>query len=456
MSLTFGMLLYDGWELMDAQAPFSIWMKLASLQRRSGSTHHHRFVTVGETKTKPIESVSHFSVLCDHDLASCPQLDVLVVPGGLASVVAARDPALIAFIKKQAENAKWVTSVCSGSSLLAAAGLLDGRKATSNKYVFGMMVLYSDKTEWIHKARYVIDGKYATASGVSAGADMGFALGRSLFGDALVDQLLRDIKYVPNEMDDDPFSRIHPLSGPLRSWLAMRFFELGKDIIVSAEIKRAGTQHRSSLFSQTLKDQVSILLVDGSDSLDIAGVGEALLAIVQTHYLEYVRVAADEPSKLTVLTGDADSVADHSIWPLTCACDRVLLSADDNGAALPKLVYIPAIPQTQAHLLDQEPFAGYLQRLANSPDTFVVGSGEVVLRKFKQLGKMPASLKLGESEGWFVQDKWAVGLTGMQGIRAVFELIQIIAGPDAVATIAKNMEISETLLPANIQLTPTA
>ncbi|KAI9209062.1 transcriptional regulator [Polychytrium aggregatum] len=213
MSLTFGMLLYDGWELMDAQAPFSIWMKLASLQRHSGSTLRHQFVTVGGTKSNPIESVSHFSVLCDHDLASCPQLDVLVVPGGLGSVAAAQDIAVTAFIQKQAGAAKWITSVCTGSSLLAAAGLLDGRKATTNKFAFGMMVLYGDKTEWIHKARYVIDGKYATSSGVSAGADMGFALGRSLFGNELVDRLLHNIQYTPNEMDDDPFSRIHSPGG---------------------------------------------------------------------------------------------------------------------------------------------------------------------------------------------------------------------------------------------------
>ena len=75
-------------------------------------------------------------------------------------------------LKQLADNADWVLSVCTGSALLAKAGMLDNKRATSNKLAWDWVTAQSSQVNWVRQARWVIDGKYYTSSGVSAGMDM--------------------------------------------------------------------------------------------------------------------------------------------------------------------------------------------------------------------------------------------------------------------------------------------
>ena len=83
---------------------------------------------------------------------------------------------MLDWLRVRAKNAEILMSVCSGSAILAEAGLLDGRKATSNKRYFQVAVDHGPKVEWIEKARWVDDGNRVTSSGVSAGIDMSLAV----------------------------------------------------------------------------------------------------------------------------------------------------------------------------------------------------------------------------------------------------------------------------------------
>ena len=114
-----------------------------------------------------------FSDACDYDL--------LLIPGGDAALVDNEE--IKKWIIKSANHAELVMAVCTGSVLLATTGLLDGRRATTNKQDFLATVTHAPNVEWVKQARWVEDGKFFTSSGVSAGIDMSLAAMARLFGD---------------------------------------------------------------------------------------------------------------------------------------------------------------------------------------------------------------------------------------------------------------------------------
>ncbi len=131
---------------------------------------------------------------------------VLVVPGGQGARCLMSNELFIATLRNLCNKAKNVLSVCTGSALLAKAGVLDGRNATSNKKAFGWVKSISQHVDWIKKARWVVDGKYYTSSGVSAGMDMSLGFISDLFGKEKAEQVACDIEYVwNNDKESDLF-----------------------------------------------------------------------------------------------------------------------------------------------------------------------------------------------------------------------------------------------------------
>ena len=100
---------------------------------------------------------------------------ILVVPGGIVTFELLKNQAFLDELKTLASQSGSVLSICTGSSLLAATGILDGIKATSNKMAFELVKKLNDKVLWQAQARWVVDGKFYTSSGVSAGMDMTLA-----------------------------------------------------------------------------------------------------------------------------------------------------------------------------------------------------------------------------------------------------------------------------------------
>lgn len=98
--------------------------------------------------------------------------DVFLIPGGYGTRVEVDNILLIDMIRTISQASTFVLTVCTGTSLLAKTGLLDGRKATTNKRAFDWVTTQGLNVKWIKKARWVVDDKYYTSSGVSAGMDM--------------------------------------------------------------------------------------------------------------------------------------------------------------------------------------------------------------------------------------------------------------------------------------------
>ena len=161
-----GAVLFEGFELLDFYGP----REMFGLLEGEGS------ITVVAEKTGAVKSSSGPSGLADATMADSNGFDVLLIPGGIGTRKQITNPQFLAEMKRLAEASRLVATVCTGSFLLARTGLIDGRKATSNKRAFQLVKTNAPKVNWVARARWVEDGKYFTSSGVSAGMDMALAV----------------------------------------------------------------------------------------------------------------------------------------------------------------------------------------------------------------------------------------------------------------------------------------
>jgi transcriptional regulator GlxA family with amidase domain len=133
-------------------------------------------------------------------------IDVLIVPGGVGT----RNDmsAEIEFVKKMYPSLKAVLSVCTGATILARAGVLDGRRGTTNKRAWKWATSNGPKVNWIGEARWVVDGNITTGSGISAGIDATYAFVSDNYGETIAQELSDSAEYVRwTDPDHDPFAK---------------------------------------------------------------------------------------------------------------------------------------------------------------------------------------------------------------------------------------------------------
>jgi putative intracellular protease/amidase len=194
---TLGAILYPRFELLDLYGPLEMFGALGP---------ELRIVTVAE-QAGPVASFQGPRTLAEHGFADCPPLDLLLLPGGLGTLAQLGNAALLDFLRERAPGAEVTMSVCSGSALLAKAGLLDGRRATSNKMFFDLARSQGPRVEWVPAARWV-DGPLVTSSGVSAGTDMALAVIARLHGRERAERIAAYTEYVwHSDPDRDPFAK---------------------------------------------------------------------------------------------------------------------------------------------------------------------------------------------------------------------------------------------------------
>jgi transcriptional regulator GlxA family with amidase domain len=202
---TVGVLLFEGFELLDVFGPLEAWGMHAEI------TSAYTIVTAAE-KAGAIKSAQEPRAIADYSLADCPRIDIMLVPGGIGTRREVKNAPLLDWLGQRAGQAEIVSSVCTGAALLARAGLLDGRRATSNKLSFKWVTEQAPAVEWIRQARWVEDGKFATSSGVSAGIDMTLALIAKLAGVGCAEQVAIRMEYEwHRDPSWDPFAKIHGL-----------------------------------------------------------------------------------------------------------------------------------------------------------------------------------------------------------------------------------------------------
>jgi putative intracellular protease/amidase len=199
---TIGALLFPEFELLDVFGPLEMFGMLPD---------DYRIETVAE-RAGAIASKQGPRAIADIALGDAKPYDVLLVPGGLGTRREVGNAALIDWLRRHAEASSIAATVCTGTALLARTGLLDHRKATTNKSAFRWVMEQGPKVDWQRRARWVADGKYFTSSGVSAGMDMAVALIAHLSGAEKAQQVATRAEYRWNsDPNDDPFSDLYDL-----------------------------------------------------------------------------------------------------------------------------------------------------------------------------------------------------------------------------------------------------
>lgn len=141
------------------------------------------------------------------DIQTADKTGLLLVPGAAPQWLK-QPKAFFDHIKVLAESAPWVLTVCTGSVLLARTGLLDTRKATTNKNAMAMAMKTLPKVNWQKKARWTVDGKFYTSSGITAGMDMALGFIADQFGDKKAQDIAQYTEYLRNkDPSHDPFTK---------------------------------------------------------------------------------------------------------------------------------------------------------------------------------------------------------------------------------------------------------
>jgi cyclohexyl-isocyanide hydratase len=148
-----------------------------------------------------------FSIVPTSSFADCPQADIICVPGGFGVREAIADNAIVDFVREQAKGANWVTSVCTGSFILGAAGLLRGKRATTHWAYTQLLPLFGAAHE---EARVVRDGNLVTAGGVTSGIDFALELIALAQGEDVARTIQLALEYDPAP----PFDGGHPSRVP--------------------------------------------------------------------------------------------------------------------------------------------------------------------------------------------------------------------------------------------------
>ncbi len=196
---TLAALVFPGFETLDYFGP---------IEMLGGFGEETEIITVAQGRD-PVPSFHGQRIVVDRTIAEKNDYDLLFIPGGDAALAEGENEALLQWIREASANAERVMAVCTGTVLLGMTGVLDGRKATTNKLDFTKTVPLAPQVEWVKEARWVKDGKFYTSSGVSAGMDMALAVMADLFGMEMAEKLALGCEYEwHKDASRDPFAKL--------------------------------------------------------------------------------------------------------------------------------------------------------------------------------------------------------------------------------------------------------
>ena len=194
-----GAIFYNDFELLVVYGPLEMFGALGD---------EIEIVTIAE-RAGPVSSSAGPKTIADYGFNDAPELDLILLPGGIGTIPELANEAMLTFLKARAPKSQITMSVCTGSALLAKAGLLNGLAATSNKLFFDLARSQSDQVDWREAARWVDAGRYVTSSGVSAGTDMALAVIQRLFGSEAAQNVVNYTEYQwHQDAAADPFESL--------------------------------------------------------------------------------------------------------------------------------------------------------------------------------------------------------------------------------------------------------
>lgn len=197
-----GILVFENVEVLDFCGPFEVF----SVTRSGGESGRDApppfNVFLVAERTSPVVATGGMRVLPDHDLDSCPPMDILVVPGGRGTREEMNNARLLAWIAERAKHVETLASVCTGALLLGSAGLLDGKRATTHWRSLDWMQELFPAVAVDKRRHFVEDGSLITAAGISAGIDMALKVVARHCGEDVARATARHMEYPFPETDE--------------------------------------------------------------------------------------------------------------------------------------------------------------------------------------------------------------------------------------------------------------
>src|SRR5881227_4297919 len=220
--LQIGLLLFPKVTQLDFTGPLQVFSSVPGAQ-----------VHLVWKRIEPVASDSVLTLTPTTTFADCPQLDVICVPGGLGTDAMVNDEEMLAFLRKQAEGARYVTSVCTGSLALGAAGLLKGYRAATHWSAMEMLTQFGATPT---KTRVCVDRNRITGGGVTAGIDFALTLVSIMVDRTTAEAIQLGLEYNPAP----PFNAGSPDTAP------PDILALMKERIAPAQARRGEAIHRAA------------------------------------------------------------------------------------------------------------------------------------------------------------------------------------------------------------------
>lgn len=187
-----GMLLFENMTQLDFTGPHEVFTRMPGCE-----------VIVVARSLQPVTAQSGLRIIPDSTIDAIPQVDLLFVPGGPGVGAAMEDKEILEFLRRQGQNSRYVTSVCTGALVLGAAGLLKGYRATTHWASLDLLPVFGAKAV---TDRVVVDRNRITGGGVTAGIDFGLTVAAAVFGDKTAKTIQLGMEYNPAP----PFNCGHP------------------------------------------------------------------------------------------------------------------------------------------------------------------------------------------------------------------------------------------------------
>ena len=180
--LIVGILIFDDVEILDVAGPFEVFSvtRLNDEQRLQQSSPFKVYLIA--EKNKQIIAIGGLRLTPDVTISECPELDLLIIPGGWGTRKESKNRILIKWISNQFTKDRLIASVCTGSSLLGKAGLLDGLDATTHWRAFDFLQESAPKARILKNVRFTLTEPIFTSAGVSAGIDLALRIVSHFFG----------------------------------------------------------------------------------------------------------------------------------------------------------------------------------------------------------------------------------------------------------------------------------
>jgi len=199
-----GILIFDDVEVLDFTGPYEVFSRTRTVpgpeSRKSQEHAPFNVFTVAKTSA-PVLVTGGLAVIADYVFADAPRIDLLVVTGGFGTRALLEDAETLTWIRGVAAKARQTTSVCTGSLLLAKAGLLEGRRATTHWGALDLLDSLDAGVTVDRKSRWVDDG-IITSAGVASGIDMAFYVVEQLYGKEVADETAHYIEYPRRQPDE--------------------------------------------------------------------------------------------------------------------------------------------------------------------------------------------------------------------------------------------------------------